>query len=138
MVAALVLIFALGSSVPNISLQRTCQGARSGALPEDQANAYKSCVHDEETARTQLRQVWNKIPGDVRQSCADEATGISPSYVELLTCLEMRTGGKFSGAEAVTTTPETPSTPSTPEGTSTPPTAGTPTQLPVVKAPPKK
>jgi len=132
MVAALVLVFALGSSVPNIGLQQTCRGAQEGALPEDRANAYQSCVHDEETARTQLRQVWNRIPPVIRQSCTDEATGISPSYVELLTCLEMRTGGKFSGAEGLGS-PE--GQPAAPPGSSTPP-GGPPTPPPGSSTPP--
>jgi hypothetical protein len=139
MVAALVLVFALGSSVPNIGLQQTCRGAQQGALPEDRANAFQSCLHDEQTARSQLTRVWNRIPADIRQSCTDEATGISPSYVELLTCLEMRTGGKFSGAEGLGGTPEgsttAPAVTPAPGGSSTPPA---PTPLPGVKAPAPK
>ena len=144
MVAALVLVFALGSSVPNIGLQQTCRGAQEGALPEDRANAYQSCVHDEETARTQLRQVWNRVPAGIRQSCTDEATGISPSYVELLTCLEMRTGGKFSGAEGLGSPEGQPAAPAgsstppggpspAPAGSSTPPTASAPGPAPAAK-----
>jgi hypothetical protein len=43
--------------------------------------------------REQLSKIWSQIPIGSRQLCTDVATGFSPSYVELLTCLEMQAGG---------------------------------------------
>ena len=44
----------------------------------------------ERTAREELSKTWSQIPIDSRQLCTDLSTDSSPSYVELLTCLEMQ------------------------------------------------
>ena len=127
MVEPVLFILMLAGDVPTLDLQSTCRGAESAAAASDRATAYQSCLHDEQTARQQLQQKWNQIPLAARTGCTDEATGISPSYVELLTCLEMRTGGNFSGGAAAVLpatpgspplNPETPAMPS-PTGTGT-------------------
>ncbi|MBV8568594.1 MAG: hypothetical protein JO273_24395 [Methylobacteriaceae bacterium] len=110
MVAPILFILMLAGDVPTLDLQSTCRGAESAAAASDRATAYQSCLRDEQTARQQLQQKWNSIPLAARTGCTDEATGISPSYVELLTCLEMRTGGNFSGG-AAGLVPATPGSP---------------------------
>jgi hypothetical protein len=127
MAAPILFVLALTASVPTLNLERSCRGAQSGALPEDRASAYKSCLHDEQEARRVLQRKWNQIPAAARTSCVDEATGSSPSYVELLTCLEMRTGGNFStGVGTAPAAPApAPATPSTPGPGTTPGATGT-------------
>jgi hypothetical protein len=48
------------------------------------------CAQDEAAARDQLQPVWNQSSAADKAACLKE-TNIdgSPSYVELLTCLEM-------------------------------------------------
>ena len=93
MTATLLVFLALASYVPAIDIDRSCRGAESAALPEDRAGAYQRCVRDERTAREQLSTIWSRIPIGSRQLCTDVSTGFSPSYVELLSCLEMEAGG---------------------------------------------
>jgi hypothetical protein len=93
MMANLVFLLALASYVPTIDVHRSCRGAESAALAQERAGAHQRCVRDEQTARERLSEIWSRIPVDSRQLCADLSMGTSPSYVELLTCLEMRADG---------------------------------------------
>jgi hypothetical protein len=100
MAAPILIILALASVVPTISAASMCHGALSGVAAEDRVSAHRSCIADEGAAARQLKLEWAKIPIVIRTNCSDEAMIISPSYVEMLTCVEMLNGGKFSGAEA--------------------------------------
>jgi hypothetical protein len=82
---------ALAMSAPTMNPGMICLSARSTALPEDQSGAYASCIRDEETARTQLRQKWSQFPANALTTCA-QPKDVSQSYVELLTCLAMQSG----------------------------------------------
>ena len=93
MAANLVFLLAFASYVPTIDVHHSCRGAESVALPADRAGAHQRCVRDELTAREELSTIWRRTPIGSRQMCTDVATGTSPSYVELLTCLEMQAGG---------------------------------------------
>lgn len=85
-------LIALAAAMPTTDLNEICQGAKVGALPEDRASAMRSCVDDEKVARDQLQQAWPHFSGKARQNCA-ETKGVAFSYVELLTCLKMQSGG---------------------------------------------
>jgi hypothetical protein len=84
----------LAASMPTTNLDKICQSAKVGALPEDQASAFQACVRDEQAARDQLRQKWGRFSATARGNCA-ETPGIAFSYTELLTCLEMQMGNDF-------------------------------------------
>jgi hypothetical protein len=74
--------------VPKFDVERTCRPAAvAGILPGRNSSA---CQNDENGARKTLEQVWNQYSPAQRKQCADFA-GLdrAPSYVELLTCLEM-------------------------------------------------
>ena len=74
-------------SVPKFDLERTCRGAIAADLPgRDSA----SCQQDEQAAHSQLEKVWSQYNAAQRSECDTlVTTGGEPSYVELLTCLEM-------------------------------------------------
>ena len=74
-------------SVPKFDLERTCRGAIAADLPgRDSA----SCQQDEQAAHSQLEKVWSQYNAAQRSECDTlVTTGGAPSYVELLTCLEM-------------------------------------------------
>jgi hypothetical protein len=49
-----------------------------------------ACRRDEQDARDKLKDDWSQYSGEDRSRCADFVrVGGPPSYVELLTCLEM-------------------------------------------------
>ncbi|MGH6838784.1 MAG: hypothetical protein ACREDT_08280 [Methylocella sp.] len=74
--------------VPRFDVARTCEDARA-FVGNDQNLAYKGCMKDENDARAKLAQKWAHFkPGD-RKDCVAQGAAPVPSYVEILTCLEM-------------------------------------------------
>jgi hypothetical protein len=117
----LIFLAALAAStaaMPTTDLQKICQNARAAAASEDQKTAYDACVRDEQAARDQLRKNWDHFPANARATCTGPEA-VSPSYVEVLTCLEMQSGADFSGG-----TPKSSITPLTPVEPAAPAAAG--------------
>ena len=74
--------------VPNFDVARSCQEARA-YTGNDKDLAYRGCMKDENDARAELARKWAHFkPGD-RRDCVAQGAAPVPSYVELLTCLEM-------------------------------------------------
>jgi len=74
------------AQVPTLDIGPTCRAAATGS---NAANAEEGCRRDENRARGNLEQRWASFPASERQRCTSlTRMGGSPSYVELLTCLE--------------------------------------------------
>ena len=75
-------------SVPKFDVERTCRPAAvAGVLPGRDSAA---CQRDEVDARGKLEQDWAQYNAAQKSQCAGfAALDRAPSYVELLTCLEM-------------------------------------------------
>lgn len=74
-------------SVPNFDIKRTCRPAAAAILPGRDS---PGCQRDEQDARSKLNNGWSQYSGEDRSRCAGFVqVGGAPSYVELLTCLEM-------------------------------------------------
>ena len=73
---------------PKFDVERTCRPAAvAGVLPGRDASA---CQRDENDARDKLEQQWAGYSATQRRHCAGfAALDRAPSYVELLTCLEI-------------------------------------------------
>jgi hypothetical protein len=73
---------------PQFNIEPTCRGADS-ASPA--AGSQKNiCQEKEKQARDDLNRQWANFPGADRGRCVESTSaGGIPSYVELLTCLEM-------------------------------------------------
>ena len=74
--------------VPKLDTGRSCHsaGAAAGMATRDAA----ACEHDENNARAALEKEWSQFTLSDKAHCVRLGTlGGSPSYVELLTCLEM-------------------------------------------------
>ena len=81
----LMLSASLRADVPRLNFTAACQAASV-----DHATL-EICIKDEEKARAELGKQWSKYSGDDASHCAQLASmGDIQSYVELLTCLEMR------------------------------------------------
>ena len=74
-------------TMPKFDVERTCRPAATVGLPGRTAAA---CQRDENDARTTLVQDWTRYNAAQRSRC-ENFVGLdrAPSYVELLTCLEM-------------------------------------------------
>jgi uncharacterized protein (UPF0261 family) len=74
-------------SVPKFDVERACREVATAGVPgRDSAQ----CQRDEQAAHSQLEKVWSQYNAAQRSECDGlVTTGGAPSYVELLTCLEM-------------------------------------------------
>jgi hypothetical protein len=69
--------------LPVFDVKPECRAGGS-VMPDQQ------CVADEQRARAELEGKWSSFTNGDRERCVGEATaGGSPSYVDLLTCLEL-------------------------------------------------
>ncbi|MGO4405224.1 hypothetical protein AB4Z10_13300 [Bosea sp. RAF48] len=81
----------IAQEMPRIDIEASCRQAR--ALSPEDTDPYAGCVRDETAAASQLRATWVESSRSHRESCSQETQiASSPSYVELITCLEMYSG----------------------------------------------
>lgn len=74
--------------VPRLDMKPGCRTAADSAATVKRD--YDSCLKSEESARDKLKASWKKFPAEDRSRCTGMTKmGGPPSYVELLTCLEM-------------------------------------------------
>lgn len=97
--ATLLSLALLGSSilvpvsdrVPELKVEALCQATtaldKSMGLSEPQS--FSDCMRDETAAQQQLRTLWQTSAVPLRDSCEGEASSVSQSYVDLLTCIQM-------------------------------------------------
>jgi hypothetical protein len=84
------LVVAVADRVPTFDISRSCKLdlAATAGLSVDQSS--KSCVGDEKRARRKLASQWSKFSAASKAECIpQESIGGTPSYVSLLTCLQM-------------------------------------------------
>src|SRR6476620_4598702 len=82
------LVVNVADTVPRYDVKSTCRAAIE--LAGNTGRTVESCVAGEEAARKDLAKEWPKIPSAERTQCTGTvAVGGSPSYVELLICVEM-------------------------------------------------
>jgi len=75
-------------NIPEFDIGPSCQAAAAAAVSKNR-NA-ETCRADEDHARDTLRQQWANFDAEQKRHCVDLShSGGSPSYVELLTCLEL-------------------------------------------------
>ena len=76
--------------VPNFNIERGCHLDNIAAAGLAVGESMKNCVRDEKQARQRLSKQWSRFPAPSRASCTGQAAiGGTPSYVDLLTCLQM-------------------------------------------------
>ena len=88
------LLVTVADSVPQLNVKPSCSAAnRGGGATQDMDN----CLQEEQLAREQLVKDWGQYAAADRSGCVQLSTmGGTPSYVELLTCLEMAKAAKES------------------------------------------
>ena len=91
--------FVLGSSlitvaeVPTLKVEPSCKAAGAAGLML--GRTAESCMNDEKAAREDLVKNWSTFSADDKTHCLSMVqTGGGPSYVELLSCLEMSRDAK--------------------------------------------
>ena len=98
MIRAAILALSFGSpllievaDVPDYDVAPACRAAVT-VMP----GSFNACMKDEQNARAQLAATWDRFAGPQRDNCVqtENNTGGPPSYVELLTCIQMAQDAK--------------------------------------------
>jgi hypothetical protein len=80
---------AVADSVPSWDLTASCRAAASIAYSQTPNDRSQSCLASEQRTREELTKHWSAYPAEDRIGCVKSLT-FSPTYTELVTCLEMR------------------------------------------------
>ena len=109
MIRSALLALAFGSplvievaDVPVYDVAPSCRAAVN-VMP----GTFDACMKDEQRARAQLAATWDQFAGPTRDTCVqtESNTGGPPSYVELLTCMQMTQDAKRLPAKRLLVTP---------------------------------
>src|SRR5262245_3797423 len=86
--AASGLFLTIADKVPTYDMKPTCRAAIE--MMGSQGRTVESCMRSETEARAEIVKHWALAPQEEKTRCTQTALqGGSPSYVELLICLEM-------------------------------------------------
>jgi hypothetical protein len=90
-VAAIASIFSVADAVPNFNVATGCKAmvAINKQMDLSDAQTYQSCMSNEDSARMQLEKNWASYPPVVRERCVAETEQGDPSYVGVLTCIQI-------------------------------------------------
>lgn len=92
----------LVSDVPTLNVRPSCEAAASAAIGENRNE--DACMNDEQRAHDKLRDQWDQFSSAAKSRCVSLShRGGSPSYVELLTCLEIAKAAKEIPGDGLTT-----------------------------------
>ena len=81
-------IVLVADAIPKFDVEQTCR--RASEVSVSLGRSAGDCKRDEEDAHGKLQQDWAQYSPAQRTGCVRfSSLGSSPSYVELLTCLEM-------------------------------------------------
>ena len=80
---------AVADGVPSWDVTPSCRGAASVAYSQTPDERLTSCLASEQRTCEELNKYWSAFPADDRIGCVKSLT-FSPTYTELVTCLEMR------------------------------------------------
>ena len=76
--------------MPAFDITRSCKLDTNATVGPSVDQSLKNCVDDENRARQQLDSQWSKFSASSKAQCLPlEGIGGDPSYVSLLTCLQM-------------------------------------------------
>ncbi|AWN34919.1 hypothetical protein [Methylobacterium radiodurans] len=86
---------ARADAVPNLDIEKTCNSAGrvdigSSATEEESRNG---CLRSEREAKKEAERRWNDYSAAAKKQCQSQfQAGGYPSYVEMVTCLELASG----------------------------------------------
>jgi hypothetical protein len=83
------LLLPAADEIPTYNLSQSCRSETATAAGD------RNCLADEQQARDTLLRQWSRFALADKGNCLQvEETGGAPSYVELLTCLQMAASAK--------------------------------------------
>ena len=72
--------------IPTLDVEKTCKSASALAVGQV---ASDKCIEQENAAKTELQKSWSTFAAGDRERCSQLAHVGGPSYIELLTCVQM-------------------------------------------------
>ena len=79
----------IAGGVPSWDVTASCRGAALAGYNQTPSERLTSCLASEQRTREELTKNWSTFPAADRNGCV-KSLSFSPTYTELLTCLEMR------------------------------------------------
>ena len=93
LLAGSVIAPALADAVPDLDVEKTCRSAQVAGSGVSDRTSYDGCLRSEKDAKKQAERNWSQYaPAAKRQCEAQFQAGGYPSYVEMITCLELASG----------------------------------------------
>ncbi|KQQ31736.1 hypothetical protein ASF53_03345 [Methylobacterium sp. Leaf123] len=78
---------------PKLDVEATCQSAQRVQKTLSDTVSPDACLNSERGAERDLKTRWSQFPSAAKTQCSQQfQAGGFPSYVELLTCLELASG----------------------------------------------
>ena len=79
------------SGPPDLNIERTCQSAASASVSDNASQ--EGCLRSERESRDEVKRRWNEFTPAAKNQCEKQfQAGGFPSYVEMVTCLELASG----------------------------------------------
>jgi hypothetical protein len=79
------------SGPPQLDINRTCQSAASASVSDTASQ--EGCLRSERASRDELKRRWGEFTPAAKRQCEKQfEAGGFPSYVEMVTCLELASG----------------------------------------------
>jgi len=93
LVLASQLLMTVADNVPQFNIERGCRAdnTNTSGLSVGMDESTKRCIYDEQAAQDQLQAQWSEFAPSDRTMCTaneKDVPGATPSYVDLLTCLQ--------------------------------------------------
>ena len=82
------LFVAVADRVPKLDVTPSCRGAAAAKVLTQNVDAMRNCLAIETKAHDQLVKEWLGFAPADRAKCVNAVMTFSPTYTELLTCLE--------------------------------------------------
>ena len=84
---------ALADSVPKLDVEQTCRSAQRADVSSTGTTNYDGCLRSEREAEAEARRRWGDYTAASKAQCSSQfKAGGAPSYVEMVTCLELASG----------------------------------------------
>jgi hypothetical protein len=82
------LFVAVADGVPKLDVTPSCRGAGAAKVITQNVDAVQNCLDIEKRAHDQIMKEWLGFTPADRAKCVNAIMSFSPTYTELLTCLE--------------------------------------------------
>lgn len=84
---------ARADAVPRLDVEATCRSAQVANTGVSDKASYDGCLRSERDARKEAERHWGSYSTSAKRQCEDQfRAGGYPSYVEMVTCLELASG----------------------------------------------